>query len=91
MGGVNGREGRVGVKARRDEYLAMHQENPERTEAIIESLPKLAGLALQHREDPKPSAEELSEGDTGVIALMGLDPDKFKETRAEELGVTEAL
>ncbi|MEL7681074.1 phage protease [Citromicrobium bathyomarinum] len=85
------REGRVGVKAQRDHYLAMHQENPERTEAIIDALPKVGGLALQARDLPERKADQLDESDTSVIALMGLDPDKFKETRAEELGVTEAL
>jgi len=84
------REGRVGVKAKREEYLAMHQENPTRTEAIISALPAVASLALQHREQPQRSADELSEGDTSVIALMGIDADKFKETRAAELGAKEA-
>ena len=84
------REGRVGVKSRREEYLAMHQENPERTEAIIAGLPAVASLALQHSEPPQRSADELSEGDRAAIALMGVDPKAFKETRAAELGVTEA-
>ena len=32
---------RVGVKASRDEYVALHVENPERTEKMISALPKL--------------------------------------------------
>ncbi|MAY77789.1 MAG: hypothetical protein CL802_09400 [Citromicrobium sp.] len=84
------REGRVGVKAQREHYLAMHQESPERAEAIINGLPKVAGLALQSQDLPQRSAEELSDGDKAAIALMGVDPKAFKETRAVELGATEA-
>lgn len=84
------REGRVGVKAQREHYLAMHQENPERAEAIINGLPKVGGLALQSQDLPQRSAEELSDGDKAAIALMGVDPKAFKETRAVELGATEA-
>lgn len=85
------REGRVGVKAKRKEYIAMHQENAERTEAVIEALPKVAGLALQHREEPARSSSDLSDGDKAAIALMGVDPAAFKKTRAVELGETEAI
>ncbi|WP_337846244.1 phage protease [Sphingomonas sp.] len=45
------REGRVGVKPQRDEYIAMHMENPKRVEGLIGALPKLGGGGLTEVRD----------------------------------------
>lgn len=76
--------GRVGVKPMRDEYIAMHMENSARTEKLVNSFPALGGsLAMR---DVKTSEGGLSSADQAVIQLMGVDPEKFKETRAAEAG-----
>ncbi|QPL39381.1 hypothetical protein IT881_15180 [Erythrobacter sp. A30-3] len=37
------REGRAGLKPQRDEYIAMHMENPDRAKKLIGALPKVGG------------------------------------------------
>ena len=37
------REGRAGLKPQRDEYIALHMENPERAEKLIGAMPKVGG------------------------------------------------
>lgn len=82
-------EGRVGVKPMREEYISMHMEDPARAEKLIAAMPALGtSRHQQERKDP-PRSAELDEGDRTVIALMGIDPAKFKETRAAELGIEE--
>lgn len=81
-------EGRVGVKPMRDEYIAMHMEDPERAKKLIGAMPSIKGASLRERTEIKRSGD-LDDADKSVIALMGLDADKFKETRAAELGETE--
>jgi len=45
------REGRVGVKPARDDYVSMHMENPSRAEKLIGAMPILKpGTALDDRE-----------------------------------------
>ncbi|MBN9504927.1 MAG: hypothetical protein J0I69_02780 [Altererythrobacter sp.] len=80
-------EGRVGVKPLRDEYIAMHMEDAARTEKLIGAMPKVGGQIPAR--DPQTRSAELSDADKSVIALCGIDPDKFKETRQAELGVEE--
>ncbi|KZX92308.1 hypothetical protein A3718_12115 [Erythrobacter sp. HI0019] len=80
-------EGRVGVKPQRDLYIAMHQENPQRTETLIGAMAKVGGISLHAQRDVPGRTAELDDADTSVIALMGIDPEEFKKTRAAELGV----
>lgn len=80
-------EGRVGVKPQRDTYIAMHQENPERTEALIGSMAKVGGTSIHAQRDVPGRTADLDEADNSVIALMGLDPAEFQKTRADELGI----
>jgi len=80
-------EGRVGVKPQRDVYIAMHQENPQRTETLIGAMAKVGGGPALHQRGVPGRTAELDDADNSVIALMGLDPDEFKKTRAAELGV----
>ncbi|MBL45132.1 MAG: hypothetical protein CMN71_10580 [Sphingomonadaceae bacterium] len=80
-------EGRVGVKPQRDVYIAMHQENPQRTETLIGAMAKVGGGPSLHQRQVPDRNAELDHTDNSVIALMGLDPEEFKKTRAAELGV----
>lgn len=77
------REGRVGVKPMRDEYIAMHMEDRERTEKLIGAMPVLKGShasAIAPSDPTKPG--QLSEADNQVIALMGLDPEEYRKSLA---------
>ncbi len=77
------REGRVGVKPMRDEYIAMHMEDPARAEKLIGAMPilKSSHASVIAPNDPtKPG--ELSDADNQVIALMGLDPEEYRKSLA---------
>jgi hypothetical protein len=45
-------EGRVGVKPMRDEYIAMHMEDPERVKKLIGAMPSIKGGAIRERTEP---------------------------------------
>jgi len=75
--------GRVGIKPLRDDYIALHMENPSRTEKQINAMPILKGgvtLTTTPGADLKPG--ELGAADNNVIALMGLDPEEYKKSLA---------
>lgn len=77
------REGRVGVKPMRDEYIAMHMEDSARAEKLIGAMPVLKGShasAVAPSDPTKPG--QLSEADDQVIALMGLDPEEYRKSLA---------
>lgn len=80
-------EGRVGVKPQRDLYIAMHQENPQRTETLIGAMAKVGGISLHAQRDVPARTAELDDADRQVIALMGIDPEEYKKVRAQELGL----
>ncbi|WP_211325867.1 phage protease [Hephaestia caeni] len=74
--------GRVGVKPLRDDYIAMHMEDATRTEKMIGAMPVIKGARIVG-EPPKGGAKaDLGEADASVIALMGLDPEEYRKTRA---------
>jgi phage I-like protein len=81
-------EGRVGVKPMRDEYVAMHMEDADRAKKLINAMPSIKGSGGRDRAEIKRSTD-LDDADRGVIALMGLDAEEFKKTRAAEAGETE--
>jgi phage I-like protein len=85
-------EGRVGVKAMRERYVAMHQKDPTGTEELIAALPKLTGAAL-HSEGAPPvgDAKGLDEGDRQVMALMGISEDEYAESKKPSGEKKEAL
>lgn len=78
--------GRVGVKAQRDRYIAMHMKDPAETEALIGGLPKVAGGALI--EDRPPAAKDgmvaLNSEQSAAAKLMGVDPEAMAKTLADE-------
>lgn len=86
-------EGRVGVKAARDEYVTMHMENPERAERLINALPKLTGGAGIDGDAPNKEAgkSDLTVEDRRVMQLMGISEDDYQAERAAEDKRKEAL
>lgn len=85
-------EGRVGVKAARDEYVAMHMESPERAVKLIEAMPTLKGGTTLHSEIV-PSTDEsgLDAGDRTVMQLMGINEDEYQASQQGSAARKEAL
>ena len=75
------------MKPQRDLYIAMHQENPQRTETLIGAMAKVGGISLHAQRDVPARTAELDDADRQVIALMGIDPEEYKKVRAQELGL----
>ncbi|QAX29276.1 phage protease [Leisingera sp. NJS204] len=72
------REMRVGVAPNRDHYIAMHQENPERTASLIAGLPKLDATATTILPpETKDGAVSLQAEEANVATLLGLSPEQF--------------
>jgi len=82
-------EGRVGVKPMRDEYVAMHMEDPARAKKLIGAMPKVGGGPASRPATNR--STDLDDADRSVIALMGLDAEQFKKARQAELGVEEEM
>ncbi|MBN9078198.1 MAG: hypothetical protein J0H84_18475 [Rhizobiales bacterium] len=78
--------GRVGVKPMRDAYVAMHMENPARTEQLVNAMPALgpSGARVDPPAKDKDGKPGLTDSDRQVCALMGIDPEAYKKTRAAE-------
>lgn len=75
---------RVGVKAARDEYVTLHVENPERTEKMINALPKLDGTHTTITPPETDGETALSSNENLVAEMLGIDPAKMAETKAAE-------
>ncbi|MVO16847.1 phage protease [Parasedimentitalea huanghaiensis] len=78
-------EMRVGVKASREQYIAMHQKDPSGTEAIIGGLPKLntSGTTLL---PPKPAdgVVSLNADQSAVAAQLGLSDEDYATSIKDE-------
>jgi phage I-like protein len=75
---------RVGVKPQRDVFIAMHAENPERTEALINALPALGPSGMS---DLPPAADKdgkiaLNAQQRDVADVLGLSHDDFAKSLA---------
>lgn len=82
------REGRIGVKPAREEYIAMHQENPDKVEKLIGAMPKIEGEILSDVPPTGDSnlalnAQELSAKATALVAE--------KAAAGIEMSITEAV
>lgn len=82
--------GRVGVKPMRDRYIALHMKDAADTEALIGAMPIVKGGATLNTSPTERAAGALSDADSRVIALMGLDPEEYKKTLAAEGQTVEA-
>jgi phage I-like protein len=83
--------GKPGVKPMRDEYIALHMENPARAEQLIGAIPALQGSRMSGLQPKTGDAGDLGEADDQVIALMGLDREEYKKALAAGAGKQEAL
>lgn len=79
------RAGRVGIKPVRDHYIALHMRDPQGTAALIAALPTLHGTRLTTEPPSRDDPAALGAADQQVIALMGLDPEAYKATRASRM------
>ncbi|WP_159099558.1 phage protease [Alloyangia pacifica] len=79
------RDKRVGVKASRENYVALHMENPQRARDLIAALPTL-GASPTSIEPPKPADGQaaLSTEQRQIADLIGVDPAAMQKTLREE-------
>lgn len=71
-------EGRVGLKAVRDEYVSLHMKDAAQAQKMIGAMPKVGGTFIQG-EPPAAHEGGLDAADRQVIALMGLSEDEYRE------------
>lgn len=87
------REGRVGIKPLRDDYIALHMQDPARAEKLINGMLKVDGesrAATVLDGDPV-AASGLTAEDRQVMAMFGVSEDDYKAEQ-KRLGLTkEAL
>ena len=83
---------RVGVKGARAEYVALHVQNPEQAEKIINSLPQLGAT---HTTLVAPAAKDgaiaLSAEQTQAAKLLGIPAEEYLKTLKSERDAQEAL
>ena len=85
------REGRAGVKPKRELFISMHMENPERTEGLVSGLPKVSGGAVVAGDPPAKDGEvHLNAAQVDVARLMGIPHDQYAATLKEERAAKEA-
>ncbi|WP_457650942.1 phage protease [Profundibacter sp.] len=85
-------EGRVGVKPLRDHYISMHMEDAERVEKEIGAMPVLNGSSgMVVPPKPKDGKIALNAEQVKIAAQLGIDPDDYAKTLAEELATEEAM
>jgi phage I-like protein len=78
--------GRVGVKPQRDVFIAMHAENPERTENLINALPALGTSGMS---DLPPAADKdgkisLNSEQRSTAKLLGISNEDFAKQLESE-------
>ena len=78
--------GRVGVKPQREVYIAMHAEDPTRTEGLINALPT---LGLSGMTDLPPSADKdgkiaLNAEQISTAKLLGISQEDFAKSLASQ-------
>ncbi|ODR93533.1 hypothetical protein AUC70_11760 [Methyloceanibacter stevinii] len=78
------KEGRVGVKAVRDHYIARHMKEPEAVEKELTALPVLDGGAIIPTLPGDKDGVALQSAEQDVCVALGIPEDKFKETRDAE-------
>lgn len=72
--------GRVGVKLLRDDYIAMHMQEPERAKRMIEAMPAVAGtITLDPAADPAAAGGALQADDHLIMSTFGIDEEAYRE------------
>lgn len=72
------REGRAGLKPMRDEYIALHMENPARAEKLIGGMLRLAGSTTADRVIDDNGEPGLTAEDRQVMATFGIDEAAYR-------------
>ncbi len=86
------KKGRAGVKPLRDHYIAMHMQDALRVEKEIGALPVLSGSgALATPPEIKDGKIALNSEQANFAKMLGVDPDAYAKTLAQELTEQEAI
>ncbi|WP_102226915.1 phage protease [Acidimangrovimonas sediminis] len=80
------RKGRVGLKPRRDTYIAMHMEDAAKTEELVTGLPILGASGALTAPPAAGKDGEISLNAEQVTAakMLGLDPKQYAATLKDE-------
>lgn len=85
-------EGRVGVKPLRDHYIAMHMEDADRVQKEIGAMPVLNGTTTMIVPPETTDGKiALNAEQTKIAVQLGIDPEDYAKTLAEERAAEEAL
>lgn len=69
--------GHVGVKPLRDEYIALHMEDPARAAKMIGALPSVAGRTETGDLPPESGSASFDAADRQVMSLFGVDEETY--------------
>lgn len=84
--------GKPGVKPIRDQYIAMHMQDPEGTQKVLDALPSLLGGNAGETPALQSAGKDgLTPEDIQLISMMGVDEEAFKKIRAAERKKQEEL
>ncbi len=85
-------EGRVGVKPLRDHYISMHMEDADRVEKEVGAMPVLNGkTTMITPPEIKDGKIALNAEQSEVARQLGIDPEDYAKTLADERANEEAL
>lgn len=79
------------MKASRDEYVALHVESPERTEKMINALPKLDPSHVTAEPPENGGQAALSSAQRNAAKALGISEEDYKKTLDAERETREAL
>lgn len=86
------RSGRVGVKPLRDDYIALHMQNPTQAEKLIGGMPRVVGATITtDAVDDQGGAAALGAEDRLVMSLFGVAEDDYKASLKRDGLNVEAL
>ena len=76
--------GRTLPAAKREEFIALHMENPKRAQSIVESFAILGGGALVPLDIPPDGTLSLNSAQADVLEKLGISEDAFLKTLKDE-------
>ncbi len=85
------RDGKAAVNAAREHYITLHMQDPAAAKAMMDAIPSVHSGGLPTGKPGTPATADLSADDQAVIALMGIDPEKFRAQRALGTGPVEIV